>query len=92
MIIVPQEQFNKCVTSIELDRTLNVKVNFHLPLESIKRTNGNLRPKKRCKLSNAAAPLSGFVVKKVVLFCIKYSLEQSTGDDVRLCQIQPGPL
>ena len=60
-----QDQINKCLTRIQRDRMLSVKINFHQPPELTKRTTETMRPNKRCKLSNAAVLLDGFVVQKV---------------------------
>ena len=85
---MPQEQFNKSMTRIQHDRMHSVEVNFCKPSELTRRTDENMRPNKRSKLSNAAAPLNGFVVKKILSFCIKRTLlGPSTGDDARFVKL-----
>ena len=71
-ISMPQEKFNKSMTGIQHDRMLSVKGNFHyLSEESTRRMDETTRPNKQSKLSNAAAPLNGFFVKKIPSFGIK---------------------
>ena len=67
----PQKKFNKSMTRIQHDRMLSVKVNFHQPSESTRGVDETMRSNKRSILSNAAALLNEFIVKKILSFSIK---------------------
>ena len=73
-VSAPQEHFNNCVTRIKQNRMLSDKVNFHYLSQSTRRTVETLRPKKRWKMSNAAALFNEFSVEKILFSVINDSL------------------